>query len=792
MKNRLNRSCNFVQFRRLAPQIAALLIMAGLAASSNATEPARPIRLGYFEGGQYIIHSRLRDEYLQQLEAVLPGDLKVVFAPEGYRSAEWNRDNSRRMAKELSELATIDIIIAVGPWVVNDLIEAGCKKPIVAMHQFAPDAEGLLDASGKPVVENLTIHLIPDKIENDLAVLNLFRPIKKLGFLHFPSGDESAAVLARVEAVGQKYGFEVVTAEGYDNKGTFAYFKAYKKLDRSVDAIYLPPLWGLDVTMVNQFFLSLKNDRIPAIVSEGRALVERGALATNSAYNVFSEARFNAYKTFKIITGSKPAELTFEFVGGNSVAVNEKTAKICRVPLSRRIYNEADVILAGASEDAPLLTLDEAILRAVSLNPGFLAMSDALEAAGHAAAQAYAEYLPHLSLSARLGYRDDNTVSNSRNEFEQEYFATSLDLHQKLFSLETIRSIKVASKEKELEQVNLESARIELERAVERAFFNYVRAEKLVDIFSRIRQLVDRNIEVSGTRQIIEDGDEYELWRWQQERYKISQKIIESKANLEIARILLNTVLNYPNETEYIIYSEAFSEEATSLFYDRVYAKLSQPGQASRIAQLMVEYALDHNSQIRQLEQKLSIMNGLRSQNKSRYLPSLEFRASYRYADELRDTPPSFKEEKGSWTLGTVLKFPLFLGTDRIKEGRKLSANFSRLEFETDNQRLKVTGRIFSRFQKMTASLDMLPSVYRRLDLARLNLETVIKRYDAGKLNIINLLDAQDELTDAELNEIMVRMGFYETLSDLVGLLGFSTSETGTAFTNRIEQFFNQ
>ena len=138
------------------------------------------------------------------------------------------------------------------------------------------------------------------------------------------------------------------------------------------------------------------------------------------------------------------------------------------------------------------------------------------------------------------------------------------------------------------------------------------------------------------------------------------------------------------------------------------------------------------------------------------------------------------------------MKFPLFLGTDRIKEGRKLNANFSRLEFETDNLRLKVTAKIFSKFQKMTASLDMLPSVYRRLDLARLNLETVIKRYDAGKLNIINLLDAQDELTDAELNEIMVRISFYETMSDLSGLLGFSASKTGTAFSNRIEQFFNQ
>ncbi len=792
MKNRLNRFCNFVQFRRLATQMAALLIMAGLANISFATEPARPIRLAYFEGGQYVIHNRLRDEYLKQLEAVLPEDLKVVFAPEGYRSAEWNRDNSKRMAKELSELGTIDIIIAVGPWVVNDLIEAGCKKPIVAMHQFAPDAEGLLDNSGKPVLENLTVHLIPDKIENDLAVLNLLKPIKKLGFLHFPSGDESGTVLARVEAIGQKYGFEVVTAEGFDNKGTFAYFKAYKNLDRSVDALYLPPMWGLDVTMVNQFLLSLKNDRIPAIVSEGRALVERGALATNSAYNVFSEARFSAFKTMKIITGTKASELAVEFVGGNSIVVNEKTAKICRVPLSRRIYNEADVILAGASDDVPLLAIDEAILRAVSFNPGFLAMSDALEAAGHAAGRAYAEYLPHLSLSAELGYRDDNTVNNSPYELKQNYYATSLDLHQKLFSLETIHSIKVALKEKELGQVNLERARIELERAVERAFFNYVRAEKLVDIFARIRQLVDRNIEVTGTRQIIEDADEHELWRWQQERYKITQRIIESKANLEIARILLNTLLNYPDETEFIIHSEAFSEQATSLFFDRVYGKLSLPEQSSRIAQLMADFALRNNNDIRQSQQKLSIMNGLQSLNKSRYFPSLELRASYRYADEQNDTPPLFKQEKSSWTMAGVLKFPLFLGADRIKQGRKLNSDISRLEFEIDNHRLKVTGRIYAKFQEFVASLDKLPSVYRRLDLARLNLETIIERYDAGKLNILNLLDAQDELTEAELNEIMVRMDFFETMSDLTGLLGWSVSETGTAFTNRIEQFFNQ
>ena len=54
---------------------------------TNASEDTTQIRLGYFEGGKYPLHDYLRQELNEQLKAVMPDSLSVIFGPEGFRSA---------------------------------------------------------------------------------------------------------------------------------------------------------------------------------------------------------------------------------------------------------------------------------------------------------------------------------------------------------------------------------------------------------------------------------------------------------------------------------------------------------------------------------------------------------------------------------------------------------------------------------------------------------------------------------------------------------------------------------
>jgi len=583
---------NFMPFSRLA--LGVLLPLAVLLVLNQSPlgrgEP-RKVRMGYFEGGKYPYHDRLRDEFLKQLNAILPDSIEAIFAPEGYRSAEWDKSNSARMAQELALVKGLDLVVALGPWVVHDLLNADYKKPIVAMHQFAPQFEGLLEKSGRPTASNLTIHLQRDKLEKDLSRLAGMISLKRLGFLYFPSTIETDSVLAQVKAIGAKLGFEVVTADGTNAKGTYAYFNAFSKLDKKIDALYLPPLWGLEIQMINQFFYNADHERIPVMTSEDKFLVDRGAFLTNNAYDIFSEARFNAYKTAQIILGKKPADLPVNLSGGSAIAVNEATAQKCRITLERRLYNESDVVLAPAGEDVPVLSLSEAISRAVTFNPGYLAQREAVAEATAEASLAYAQYLPHLSADAAIGYRDDNYVNNSRNELKNEFYVTRLNLLQKIFSLETINSIKIASKEKDLQEQSLVSARLDLEQAVTKAYLNYLKAQEVLDLQYRMRQLVERNIEISGARFLVEGGSEYELSRWRAERDNATKDIIEAQSNVKVARILLNVLINYPVEQRLVLSGDGFTNESTGRIYARIVPNLARPSAAEVIGGKIMAHA---------------------------------------------------------------------------------------------------------------------------------------------------------------------------------------------------------
>jgi ABC-type uncharacterized transport system substrate-binding protein len=254
-------------------------------------------QIGFFEGGAYPAHNDLRQQVYEQLPVLAPSGVTVVFAPHGFKSAGWIRDTSRQMAAELTADTTIDLVFALGPWTVEDLLEAGFDRPIVAMFRWDPVAEGIADSTGRPVAENLTVRVRPGKIRSDLSLFAQLLDIKKLGVVYFPSNDESEQVIAEVRSVGERLGFEVVSAEGYDRNGTFAVFNAYNELPRSIDALYVPPLWGSGPNKVRQYYRQAFLQRKPTLASEGEFHVSRGAAVAASGESARAAARFHVWKT---------------------------------------------------------------------------------------------------------------------------------------------------------------------------------------------------------------------------------------------------------------------------------------------------------------------------------------------------------------------------------------------------------------------------------------------------------------------------------------------------------------
>ncbi|MEW5925084.1 MAG: hypothetical protein AB1746_13950, partial [Candidatus Zixiibacteriota bacterium] len=163
---------------------ALALLSASVVFAQNAK---RVIKVGYFEAGQYFSHKILSTAIKDALDEMAGDSLDFIFDPTGYRSAEWKREICRSYGRDYARMKDINIVIAAGPWVVEDLLAAGYKGAIVAICQFDPLEQGLIDNAGRPVAQNLTVTYHPGKIESDIETIQkLFSP-RRIGFLYFAS-----------------------------------------------------------------------------------------------------------------------------------------------------------------------------------------------------------------------------------------------------------------------------------------------------------------------------------------------------------------------------------------------------------------------------------------------------------------------------------------------------------------------------------------------------------------------------------------------------------------------------
>ncbi len=756
-----------------------------LLSSAAVAQSKTTFNIGYFEAGPNPEQALLRAEFYNQLGQVLPDGYKFVTIPQGFRSADWKRDDCRRMAKELVREKDIDILIAVGPWVVNDLIEAGFDKPIIAMHQFNPQAEGLLDANGHPVIPNLTVHEQPGKVVDDLRVLTGLVDVKRLGLLFFPSGDEKERVIAEISAVGEKLGFEVVTADEYDNYGTYAFFKSYHSLPKDIDAIYLGPLAGLRTSNMASFLQLASDAGTPAFAYEGKMALEKGAFATASFFSALSEARFNAHKAVRIMLGENPSDLPVSFRGGLGLAVNNYVAIKCGINLPEEVLSDFYVIEAPNSEDAPYFTLADAVDRAVTQNPGYLAQYDALEAAAQAAGQARSDYLPQVYSTTRLSYVDNNTTNNYHDFVSNEQYNTSINLDQTVFSLETLKSIKVAARQWELQNVNLSQAQLDLEFAVSMAYLNYLRAQEILKACLTNRTMIEHSLELALAMRKTGDGDTLDVIRLEDERYQATTRVVDARAEVQIAKVMLNSLFNLPGDRELVLDSLKFSEEALWTVESTFYPLIKNKPAQEKFKQSMVSQALNGNPASRSFDVRINIQKQLLAKNSARYYPTVGFNANLNFSNWLEDSP-TFEEKGTTWGIGGFLHLPIFTGTDRMRERGKLKAGLSELEYRKDDTSLKIMRDVQTQVNRLISATSQMVPAFQSRKRANQVMNMVVPEYGSGDRTLWYLLDAQSNMLRAEIAAIQSRYDYWEAIAKLVHAMGWTAHDDYSDF---LDQF---
>jgi len=752
-----------------------------LAVSTLAQSPAKPsarqFRIGFFEAGSYAAHAEIRDQFRIQLESMLPSDLQAVYVPQGFKTADWDREAARRMAAELAADPTVDLVLAFGPWTVEDLLAAGFDRPIIAVYRFDPQLEGLLDSTGRPIVDNLTLRQRRGKIESDLVRLKRLKDVKKLAFLYFPAGDEQPRVIEEVSRLGQSLGFEVITAEAYDSDSAFAFFKAYGRLAEKADALYVGPLWGFDNTKTRQFYETTGRDNLPVFSSEGEYQAFRGALAAGSGESLRVTARYAAWKALRIMQGAIPADLPVSFPEQAGLTINEVAARYFSIPLDHRLRLAARIVQSAPPTDAETFRLAEAIDRALVQNPGYLSRYEALEAAVQAAGQARAVYLPQVKAGASAFYHDDNTVHND-DRFENRRYRAGLSLDQEILSFGAIRDIQLAANNRDIQNAELTRATLDVEYAVTVAFLNHLKASSLYDIRATHRRIAEECRQIADVREKLGESDHADVLRWEDAVTQAVRSLEEADHDLHVARVLLNTLLGRPAEMTIALETGGLDGSLVDDLQNLLFALSDDPTLATRLREYLTVEAVGNNPSIEIRDLALSGQRTRLSGNSADFLPKIGFRASLNLVDEMRPTG-TFEEEHVTWSAGVRLELPLFLGTGRFKERKKLYAELSELEYLKDDLYLEIAGNLDIQLNGLVSLSSRLFLSVNSARLAQEYMQLVVDQYASGRRDISDLLEAVENDRRARIAVTADQSDYYKAAADLVRELGWSAHESG-------------
>ncbi len=760
---------------------AVVLIIFAMHNTAEA-DAIKKYNIGYFEAGQYDVHSILQDEYFKQLELMLPDSVQLISIPEGFRSAEWDRKKSKQMAAQLASQNNVDIMLAFGPWVVQDLLEAGFEKPIIGMHQFNPKAEGLLDDRDRPIAKNLTVHFRPGKTVDDILTLMKIQPLKKLGVLSFPSDDTSLSLDKHIASIGEQYGFEVVTATEYDNKGTFAFYKSYAKIrDARVDAIYLSPLWGLASDKVLQFFEMLNRERVMSFTDEGSLLIQSGATATNNYFGLVSEAYFNAYKTIEILNGATPSELPVVFRSGSHIALNKYSIEKCNIAMRSQLFNNYEIIEDKKTVETQVESLSELVHRGISQNPLILAQSDKIDALDASIGISKSAYKPQLTADAEFDYIDDNFQSNFHNYVKNEIFKSSLNLSQTIYSKEKLKSVQAVKELKKVEQKTHQIEKIDLERSLSLAYLENLQIKEESKVIQNLRNMVSYNIELLRAKQIADNTDSLSLLRLDMYRYNLTLAYIENHRSQKTAQINLNSLLNLPHSEPLFLDEIYFSENSFIEFESPIISKLQTHYSQDEIENRLLDKMLTQNISLSKADALINYNKALLEKSASSFFPEISLHSSLLYSDFQKETI-YFQEKDFSWYVGGKISLPLFLGGKRHKEKQQTAALLSESEYQKDIVSLTTMKNGLTSFQNFTRFTEQMTPSYQAKQRAYSSLDIANRQYHQDKLSTTDFLAIIETTLETDLQFIQIRYNYYAAMADVVHALGINVSDSYSDF----------
>jgi outer membrane protein TolC len=476
--------------------------------------------------------------------------------------------------------------------------------------------------------------------------------------------------------------------------------------------------------------------------------------------------------------------------------INAETARDLSLDSNFDILFTANLLEEG--EEMPTYPLEEVMARALEYNFGIKISPHDIMIAIQDARLAKTAALPSLNLGVNASQINEESAT-AQIDRPERLLAGQLTLDQLIFSEQSFAGIKIAYYLQQAQEFATEAEILEVLLNTYFDYFGLLAAKTVLAIEEGNLENLKTNLELARFRVNLGSASRAEIFRWESEVATANQVVVEANTNLLSARYQLNTSLANTLENQFDIEDVTIDGEIfRQLREDAIAAYINNPKDVLLLVDFLIEEAVSNNPNKQAILQQINAAERLRLQNKRLfYTPNIGLSAQtqqklWRGGTGSVEMPTSNFQDN-TWSVGIGLSYPIFAANTRSVQLQSAKVQLEQLE----NARMQLDQQLELAIRTSTLSTIAATT---NLDFSRIstenadaNFELVQDRYEAGEVNITQLIDAQQSALRAKQRYAVAVYDYIQAQLQLEFAVGFfsmfATEEQIQAFEQRFLDF---
>ena len=393
----------------------------------------------------------------------------------------------------------------------------------------------------------------------------------------------------------------------------------------------------------------------------------------------------------------------------------------------------------------PILTLDEAIQKALSQNLGIRVNQNDIQIAKNNAVKGNAGFLPNINLTASetpsFGYL--NQKFSSGNEINRTNLTNNVtagiqlawtlyDGRRMYLELDRLRELQGIG------EINLRIRSEQIVYDVMRAYFNIVRNQELNNSLEEQMNLYEERFRISQTRLDVGKGNQLDVYQAQTDLNVQKTNLLRQKQAIQTAKLQLNQAIsNAPN----IIY-----EVKDTLIIDKSYD-----------FKALSDDAVSKNLSVALLNKQTGIAMLVEKQIEALRKPRIVFNSAFNLGRQDNTAGLFLVNQNTGLNAGITLAYPLYDGGNIKRQTENAKIEIESNKWRMQQLQVDLVNTLNIAYQNYQNALEILRGEAENARVARLSIEIAMERYRLSRSTVLELAQIQQGYENAIFRSVAAK-----------------------------------